>query len=227
MLKRIKDLVRGASVVVKPDDKMPYDEAYVDPATNTIFVRRSVMILLDQRNPRALWTLAHELGHLILRHPRVLSRAQNDLRANQPQVNRYEREAHLFAAALLAPSRLVEQCADFSELARRAGISLSAAKIRFEEHQEEQRRQLGIKREIPKSVQAFLRKRVSEGYSPRHVSKEDIEKFSLESEDAATAQGYLSKKCPQCGQRKLVRRAGNIFCECGWPPDSDGSTILF
>lgn len=72
---------------------------------------------------RRRFTAAHELGHCLLGH----------LRGENPRYA--EREANRFAADLLAPLCVLEQCGVRSavEIARLCGISESAAEIRLRE----------------------------------------------------------------------------------------------
>lgn len=221
LLHRISDIVSGAKIIIKADNTMPHDEAYADCEQNIIYLRKTVVDQLRSNNPRARWTITHELAHLVLNHRGTLSRAVTNLRGSQPQVRVNEREANIFAEHFLAPDMVVETCADVGELSKKTGISLSAAQIRFSEFQAAKRQVTGELRALPGSAQAFLKKQIEKGYRPRHVSIDSINVHSLESEKAATAQGYLAKPCPQCGNRKLVKRSGGVFCECGWPPDGD------
>ncbi|WP_108883506.1 ImmA/IrrE family metallo-endopeptidase [Anderseniella sp. Alg231-50] len=224
LLHRINDIVRGAKIIVKTDNTMPHDEAYADCEEKIIYLRKTVVDQLRSNNPRARWTLAHELAHLVLSHRGTLSRAVTNLRGSQSTVRVYEREANIFAEHFLAPDMMVETCADAGELSKKTGMSLSAAQIRFNEFQALKRQEKGELRDLPGSAKAYLKKQIDKGYKPRHVSVDSINVHSLGSEKAAIAQGYLAEPCPQCGDRKLVRRSGRIFCECGWPPDGDFAT---
>src|SRR4051812_20054492 len=53
-------------VEVLADDRMPYDEAYTDCPTATIYVRKSVIEGARKGRSHARMTIAHEVGHILL-----------------------------------------------------------------------------------------------------------------------------------------------------------------
>lgn len=81
------------------------------------------LILINERNPaqRIRWTIAHELGHIMLGH---FERQRHDHRA--------EREANHFAKALLMPLCVLDHLRVRSpyDIARRCDVSLAAARNR-------------------------------------------------------------------------------------------------
>jgi hypothetical protein len=99
---------------------------------------RTTRILLktDTSDERRRFTLAHELGHLVLGNPEVLDLARETLGVESLDV---ERMCNYFAAELLMPRRWLrdqyqdrqERLAVIDELAGRAEVSLSAAANRL------------------------------------------------------------------------------------------------
>jgi IrrE N-terminal-like domain len=99
---------------------------------------RTTRILLrtGTTDERRRFTLAHELGHLVLADPEVLQLARTTLRVEQFSV---ERMCNQFAAELLMPRRWVidefrdrqERLGVIEEVSHRAAVSLSAAMIRL------------------------------------------------------------------------------------------------
>ena len=87
--------------------------------------------------PRKRFTVAHEIGHIVLHHPldnqpfvKVDNRGAND------SFDRKEFEANRFAASLLMPKeesvRVWEETRDVDDFADRMGVSKAAAAIRLE-----------------------------------------------------------------------------------------------
>jgi Zn-dependent peptidase ImmA (M78 family) len=118
--------------VVVPDDDLPNDEAYAYPRYWLIKIRQSIYEGLLRGRNRGRWTLAHEVGHVLLRHPRRPRRSR-DPKTVRPVDRVYEAEANLFAAALLAPYERAVVCADAREIKTKFRISLEAAETRFNE----------------------------------------------------------------------------------------------
>lgn len=75
---------------------------------------------------RYLFTLAHELGHLLLHTGKPSSLARGSVKAYVDP----EWQADAFAAAFIAPAEMVQSCSCQSELMRRSGLSRPAAEIR-------------------------------------------------------------------------------------------------
>lgn len=99
---------------------------------------RSTLILLrtDKNDERRRFTLAHELGHLVLADPSVLNLARQTLGVETFDI---ERMCNYFAAELLMPGRWLrdqfqdrpERLAVIDDLAQRAEVSVSAAANRL------------------------------------------------------------------------------------------------
>ena len=158
ILKRLRDLVPDARYEVLNDDCFASkEEGRTNCEEKLISLPRSVMENLKKGNPRARLTVMHEIGHLILGHEGVLSRAQNDPRArNSTRVMKFEREAWGFARAFLAPKRLIEKSMTVQQISAKFGISTGVAKIRLEQVQRMNRLENGERREIPDFVKEFL-----------------------------------------------------------------------
>jgi hypothetical protein len=115
-------------------------EARAYPPSWIIKIRQSVLDGLLRGDAGARWTLAHELGHVLLQHPGRPFRnrgAANDV---------IEREAHTFAAEFLAPSEYVKKQQSAEKIQTTCRISLEAAQRRIEEIAlEESSKQFGTK----------------------------------------------------------------------------------
>ena len=85
---------------------------------------------LEGTNPRALFTLAHELGHLVLSHERTFNREEI---VGHKYYEDSEWQADTFAAELLMPLSVIEQenLRTPWELKKRFGVSYEAAEIRL------------------------------------------------------------------------------------------------
>jgi hypothetical protein len=99
-----------------PDEKMPDGEAYFDPFDQILHIRESTFRFanstsapeIDRR--RARFTLAHEIGHVWLKHSGIRHRGEAGALQERlvKQIKQEEREAERFAGAFLAPSYLAE-----------------------------------------------------------------------------------------------------------------------
>ncbi len=98
--------------------------------------REVILINSEMRSERRQrFTLAHELGHCLLRHPSACRPHQSHGQSKDPE----ERAANQFAAALLMPARLFSKdiknvhprIEELSALANNFGVSRTAAALRY------------------------------------------------------------------------------------------------
>lgn len=136
------------------------DEAYFDPETGILAVREAVFRLANLGVPRSRFTLAHELGHVVLGHPRKRSRGPLAHRKSEmvSTVRSDEVQADKFAAAFLMPYDLANMSLDTTsfELSDRFNVSVGAAQVRLEQLLRTHRIRNGIKRPLPEAVVQFL-----------------------------------------------------------------------
>jgi Zn-dependent peptidase ImmA (M78 family) len=94
---------------------MPDSEAKFDPVERLLYLRESTFCAAnamysfsESHRKRARFTIAHEIGHIALKHQGTHYRGRiNDrLRAFAGRAQQNEREAEKFAAAFLAPAHL-------------------------------------------------------------------------------------------------------------------------
>jgi Zn-dependent peptidase ImmA (M78 family)/DNA-binding XRE family transcriptional regulator len=97
LAKAIEDRLRVDVLVEKYDDDPLSGAAITDKAFPLIFVNS------QQPTPRALFTLAHELGHLLIRHDGSIV-VDDDFVGDTPA----ERQANAFAASFLMPEAKVD-----------------------------------------------------------------------------------------------------------------------
>lgn len=224
---RIGDLGSAprASIVFLPKGQMKHDEAYTDCQSKKVFLPNTFLNELGPEFPRNRFTLAHELGHLVLSHSGVRSRAVlgRDFRkqANVSGVWQEEAEAHHWAGVFLMPTKIVIECKTPSELAIRCGVSLDAARIRMENLERRRRRFKGEARPIPEMTKNLITELFSlTGTTPKSfkiVQSEQMQKTVTAK--SADIQGYLSIPCPKCGNCTLLPEGGCTTCKsCG---DSD------
>ncbi len=89
-------------------------------------------------NGRILWTLAHELGHIILKHvPRVQFNSIAENGFNEDINKQFETEADFFAANLLSPFQLFKplEINSSSDIQNIFGLSAQASNFRWENYQ--------------------------------------------------------------------------------------------
>jgi Zn-dependent peptidase ImmA (M78 family) len=144
-----------------PNDQMLDDEAAFDSEERILIIRESVFCAANNQisNPRARWTIAHEIGHMALGHKRTRHRnvsGRSIDRISAP-IARDEAQANRFAA-FLAPYHLVNSPIESSaeQIASRFNISQIAAKTRKLELERMYRRAHGILRPLPQDFADFL-----------------------------------------------------------------------
>lgn len=99
-----------------PDVEMRDSEAYFDPFDQILYIRESTFcaanstFALESNRRRARFTLAHEFGHIWLKHSGVRHRGEAGALQERlvKQIRQEEREAYRFAGAFLAPSYLAQ-----------------------------------------------------------------------------------------------------------------------
>lgn len=132
VLKKFTDVVPEFSYERVLDDELPDASAMADCKTKTIYFRESLFQKLLDGDTRARWTVAHEIGHIILGH--------QGNRFRKDQIGKLygwtrieEREADVFASRFLVPTVMATACKDAFEIAQKFQISLPAAEIRLKE----------------------------------------------------------------------------------------------
>lgn len=121
---------------------------------------RPVILVSDRVPPeRQRFTVAHELGHILLGH---VGKYRLVNREPDPKDNPIERAANVFASRLLAPACVLWGCGARTpeEIARLCGISLQAARFRAERMEELYRRgrflSSPLEREVYQQFHAFI-----------------------------------------------------------------------
>jgi hypothetical protein len=116
VLYKLKSLGLIKGYLRVPDEKMPDAEAYFDPFEEILHIRESTfeagngMFAVIEDRRRARFTLAHEVGHIWLKHQGIRYRgAEGDQQEQHvKQIRQEEREADRFAAAFLVPAYLAD-----------------------------------------------------------------------------------------------------------------------
>jgi hypothetical protein len=143
------------ALVVRPTSSMVNVEAYTQFMPPQIVVSDRVYEEAHNNVCRARWTLAHELGHLVLHEaiskPRVAMQNRNPI--IKRAYNSAEWQANKFAAFFLMPEHIASQFQSVEELAQGCNVSITAARKRFQE----MRRETITK--LPRAVEEFLRPR--------------------------------------------------------------------
>jgi hypothetical protein len=93
-----------------------------------------ILIKHDLPSSRYIWSLVHELGHLVLGHPGGELDLQAGTFSSAPHWA--EAEAHLFARHVLLPAEemrtFLQWKTSAQEIARRKGVSLDAVLVRMQ-----------------------------------------------------------------------------------------------
>jgi hypothetical protein len=113
---KLKSLGLIANYKRMPDCEMPDSEAYFDPFDRILYIGESTFCAAnnpsasESKRHRARFTLAHEFGHIWLKHAGVRHRGEAGALQERlvKQIKQEEREAYRFAGAFLAPAYLAE-----------------------------------------------------------------------------------------------------------------------
>lgn len=148
-------------------------EAQFVSETNTILVTNrciassSDFSKCETARARAVFTLAHEIAHYILKHKGVLNRTavRAAYERSMRSYRRMETEADKFAAAFLAPSKLIDSEWTVEQIQESFGLSRKAAEIRCEEVQRLARAERCQTRELPPVVVEFLKEAKARGHT--------------------------------------------------------------
>lgn len=122
-------------VVADDDQELPRGiEACWVPDTVTLTIRESVYVAACQGVPRALFTVAHELGHLILAHRRPAFNRQTQRHSFEVWEDS-EWQADQFAAELLMPlpQMIATGLQSADQIAGVFGVSVPAAGRRLKQ----------------------------------------------------------------------------------------------
>jgi hypothetical protein len=135
LLLKLPELYPRFKKKIVADDDRPHVEAKAYCDAFLLKIRESSENALKYfGDPRTRFTVAHELGHLILGHPgnnpRLALGDDNGTILIDPEL---EREANIFASELLMPFHLVEPSMTKGEISRLFQVSLDTAAIRIHE----------------------------------------------------------------------------------------------
>lgn len=116
-------------------DEMGDDEAQAFPDSGVIRIREDIYDALIHQDRRARFTIAHEIGHLVLHQGiplRWVGAPQNNVSRTHAFFEDSEWQADTFAAEFLMPVELIQKyCTKAVEIAEVFGVSLDAALIRL------------------------------------------------------------------------------------------------
>jgi len=148
----------------------------------------------------ARYTTAHELGHATLHLEKLMRGAAMPRRGlgNKtsnwiPKFKSAEHQAMVFGGSFLINDEIARQLSSPEELSVEFGLSLQAARIYFEQIQEEIER--------PKSA-ARVRKIADE-----------VRSALAEKPPTSTAPAFLTELCPRCGHQKLFPVGHKFMCQ--------------
>jgi Zn-dependent peptidase ImmA (M78 family) len=122
-------IVTGAEYQVVESHLMGDDDARTYPDKKLIQIREEVYDAAAQENGRARFTLAHELGHLMMH--RNISFARVNPQSPPRIFENSEWQADVFASHLLMPDELIASYSNVENVMRDFGVSHSAAELRI------------------------------------------------------------------------------------------------
>lgn len=122
-------IVPEARYQVEESSFMGDDDARTYPEKRLIQLREEVYDAAAQENGRARFTLAHELGHLMMHRNTSFARVNPQ---SPPRIyENSEWQADVFASYLLMPDELIMSCSSVDEVMSDFGVSRKAAELRF------------------------------------------------------------------------------------------------
>ena len=133
-------LYENFSLEIVDDAKMGDNHGLTLPNENIIKLKASVYLGACNCNGRDRYTVAHEIGHLILHRGDAIKFAYNE-NANIRIFEDSEWQANTFAAELLMPFDLVKEYNSVDDIVRDFDVSREAAEIRLERIRREQKKQ--------------------------------------------------------------------------------------
>ncbi len=114
-------------------------EGIAQPWNHCITLREDVAQGLEDGNYRARFTLAHELGHYRLHGKELIGFARNTTDTWSSYCDS-EKQANEYAARLLMPKHLLEQCHSVNDVRDLFGVSNSATELNFRMLKEDNRK---------------------------------------------------------------------------------------
>lgn len=128
VLENIDFIVPGANFEIIPDNEFGLNvQAQTDVGKKEIFIKQSVYNGAAENNGRDRMTLAHEISHLLLHHPSVLTlyRRNKNYYSGKMYTNP-EWQAECFGAELLMPYLKIKEMSE-EEISKYCKVSKSAA----------------------------------------------------------------------------------------------------
>lgn len=219
VLEKMAEAFRDFKYERVDDGQMRSGEGFYDSESLTIRFPARVFDALD-RDPRARFTVAHEIGHWVRAHdgPRFRNAQRKAYEQVKPNIRRDEREADEFAVQFLAPDHLVENCRTVSEIQRDFGLSLQAAEIRKEEVEAWVRRRTGQNRALPTNVINFLERARAKGHTitslPVTPAAAAVRQATVRRAPTPPApKHYIDERCTNCGEQTLVPIDNKFHCD--------------
>lgn len=124
-------LLPGFSYEIIDKSEMGIDEARTYPDKQLIYIREDTYYAATDGDRRAQFTLAHELGHLVMHSN--LGQSKSYAR-NSEQHKIYEDsewQADTFAAEFLMPYEIAKACKSPEDIFDEFGVSKAAANLRY------------------------------------------------------------------------------------------------
>jgi Zn-dependent peptidase ImmA (M78 family) len=124
---KLKNILPKFRLIIVPDHALRNAEAEADCSENTIKVRQSVYEDASRMGARARTTLAHEIGHLVLKHEGIRPRSVT------AAVTAEEVQARYFAASFLMPLYLAKKFRSAAKIEGAFQVSKETAERRLRE----------------------------------------------------------------------------------------------
>ncbi|MHC2579150.1 hypothetical protein ACVMHR_003889 [Bradyrhizobium diazoefficiens] len=186
---------------VVSDAELPDDSGLTiyDGACIVVKIPRRIRHKAFMGDGYARYTIAHELGHAVLHIDQLMQgatlprrRAGNVTPRWIPKFKSAEHQAMVFGGAFLINDDTARKLSSADEVSVQAGVSLTAARIYFEQVQEE----------LARPAVAARVQRIA-----------DEVREILSSNPISPQTSYLSEICSGCGQQKLFPVGHKFMCQ--------------
>lgn len=195
----ITDYYIGLSDLGSADGKYDADK-------NALYFSHKTWEQAKRGNPRANFTIAHEVAHAILKHDGIRYRDMRLAKFQRRPIKNDETAANQLAAAILAPYDMANYTSAMTsgEISTKFGLSKEAADIRLETYGRIHRARTNTSRTLPPGVIDFLRRQSEKGYRVSAIVQMHVPpKFD-------------GNPCASCGNFTLIRKGVQLVCNtCG------------
>ena len=130
--KILPTVLKGYCYEVRDKSEMGENHGLALPNEPLIILRSDVYEGACKGSGRDRFTVAHEIGHVLLHANVALARTRRSVEPKQFELSEWQ--ANTFAGELLGNANVAKESSNIHEFARRCGLSNPAAMVQFEQY---------------------------------------------------------------------------------------------